>query len=357
MQRIERYGVIALVLLLVTIASISFWEDGSATYAGDNSGNDGARLATAAVDRYEPPRVAETGRRSTSRGSLAVDPNLPERGKRNGTARGRTPGTIAGSDRSAIAGGGAPTRGGEAGRENLRNAGRGRLGGSLTPGFRTTTQGRAQDPEPREQAVPFPASLVQPRSTPAGAGAEHVGEREQLSRNLPAESVTPRLGSSAVVNAVYVVESGDTLGDISFQTLGTSKRWREIQALNGNVDPASLHVGQELRLPAGGVVPTARSTEKAAKAVHVVNGGGAPRSSQGRRYTVKPGDVLSTIAQRELGSARRWREIVAANPGLQPESLLIGSVLALPAGTNLPATSSTLLARAGLTPPKRNRVR
>ena len=51
-----------------------------------------------------------------------------------------------------------------------------------------------------------------------------------------------------------------------------------------------------------------------------------------RRYTVTPGDELWDIAVRELGGGERWREIVAANPGLDPEAELVPhTVLLLPA--------------------------
>jgi nucleoid-associated protein YgaU len=36
-----------------------------------------------------------------------------------------------------------------------------------------------------------------------------------------------------------------------------------------------------------------------------------------RTYVVRPGDTLTRIAERELGAKERWREIAAANPGLE----------------------------------------
>jgi nucleoid-associated protein YgaU len=51
---------------------------------------------------------------------------------------------------------------------------------------------------------------------------------------------------------------------------------------------------------------------------------------ESRRYSVCPGDTLSEIAQRELGSARRWQELVAVNPGLDPSRLRIGQEILLP---------------------------
>lgn len=50
------------------------------------------------------------------------------------------------------------------------------------------------------------------------------------------------------------------------------------------------------------------------------------------QYEVRPGDELWDIAARELGGGERWREIVAANPGLDPHAELVaGEILLLPA--------------------------
>ena len=50
----------------------------------------------------------------------------------------------------------------------------------------------------------------------------------------------------------------------------------------------------------------------------------------GGTYVVKKGDMLSVISQRELGTSRRWREIVALNPGIRPDRLFVGARLKMP---------------------------
>jgi len=50
--------------------------------------------------------------------------------------------------------------------------------------------------------------------------------------------------------ASYTVKRGDTLGDISKRTLGTSKRWEEILELNKLDDEDDLKPGAVLKLPA-----------------------------------------------------------------------------------------------------------
>lgn len=49
-----------------------------------------------------------------------------------------------------------------------------------------------------------------------------------------------------------------------------------------------------------------------------------------KTHTIKLGDTLSSIAISSLGSANRWIEIHAANPGIDPEKLRVGTILILP---------------------------
>jgi nucleoid-associated protein YgaU len=52
----------------------------------------------------------------------------------------------------------------------------------------------------------------------------------------------------------------------------------------------------------------------------------------GATYTVKQGDTLSEIAERELGAASRWKEIFEANRGSisDPNRIGVGQKLKLP---------------------------
>ena len=54
-----------------------------------------------------------------------------------------------------------------------------------------------------------------------------------------------------------------------------------------------------------------------------------------RTYTVKSGDTLSKIAQKQLGDANRWREIFLLNRAIirDPDRIFAGQVLALPVDT------------------------
>jgi len=47
-------------------------------------------------------------------------------------------------------------------------------------------------------------------------------------------------------------------------------------------------------------------------------------------YTIQKGDTLWSIAKKHLGDGKRWKDIVAANPGLKPEKLKVGQKIVIP---------------------------
>jgi len=47
-------------------------------------------------------------------------------------------------------------------------------------------------------------------------------------------------------------------------------------------------------------------------------------------YTIAKGDTLWSIAKREYGNGQRWKDIAAANPGINPNKLRVGQQITLP---------------------------
>jgi len=154
-------------------------------------------------------------------------------------------------------------------------------------------------------------------SEPEGRGA--TVERRVAERS---EAVG---GVRTVASATYRVRPGDSLYAIAKRVLGDGNRWRELRALNERVvgPNGELSVGTVLRLPAsaGGSRPSG-------------SGGGAePRPSRDRRYyVVKPGDTLSVIAQRELGTVRKQGELLKVNASRirSADEIYVGMKLELP---------------------------
>jgi LysM repeat protein len=283
MQQIEKYGVIALVFLLVTIVAVSFWGD-------SKSPGFWSRLTGGAKEE-----VAQAT--ATDDSSAQVDPRAPV----------------------------------------------------------------ANDP------------FAQPRELPTG---EMVGGSAVVGANAGAGGADANASNQAMVAAssttqletTYTVKSGDSLARIARSQLGSEARWTEIQALNPGVTPKNLKVGQSLLLPVGsaalGVAPVAAASQatsaaptgakvapsrmdskpKAAvapKSSAATQPAAAPKSKSGRVYTVKAGDTLQRIAERECGSAKLVAQIKALNPGLEPDKIKVGAKINLPAqGGALVASSA-----------------
>jgi nucleoid-associated protein YgaU len=296
MQRIERYGVIALVFLLVTILAVSLWGEGEgrakevlASLRG------GAGEKVAAAEREKPARAPTS--------------KTPLTGPRTGPRRAAPMSTLAEADPD--------------GRPKKRGRGK-------SPEVGTPAQD-ARDGAAPTRTLPTPKNVASDRTQSQAPAKQPEPERAQLvQRNAP------RKPASANQGRFYVVRPNETLSEIAQRELGTYKRWTEIQALNGDLDPAKLREGMKLRLPAKGsqaaAARVAEAVQPPAKKPLPTPGATKPKVNGHGSYTVQSGDVLGVIAQRELGSAKRWPEIVALNPGLDPDRVPVGTRLVMPAG-------------------------
>jgi nucleoid-associated protein YgaU len=56
--------------------------------------------------------------------------------------------------------------------------------------------------------------------------------------------------------------------------------------------------------------------------------------AEAKVHVVKSGEYLSDIAQQYLGSAKRWPELIKANPGLNPSALKVGQKVNIPAAAS-----------------------
>lgn len=305
MQQIERYGVIALVFLLVTIVAISFWGDSkSPGFWGRLTGkNQPKKEEVAKIDPAVPPVIA--------------DPNLPLSQDPAGT-----------SPVSTLSVGENPLP------DALHNPA---LGNQPPMG-------------------PAPAPLTNGPSVTDVLTSGPVNPTPPTGLEL---STTPPPARPARAAATeYVVQRGDSLARIARKQLGAESRWQEIANLNPTVDPKSLNVGQKLVMPEGAAPvaskqPAARTEIAAAPKPAPKKSTAKPAVASGRACTVQKGDTLRSIARRELGDERRWKEIASANPGIDPSKLAIGMRV------KLPAKDAELLASASAPSspaPKKGRV-
>ncbi len=342
MQRIERYGVIALVFLLVTILAVSLW--GEKEFPGDGHGDAVAGELLAGAPRPDAPmhRAGPAAYTTPVTATSARDRALPTSDHtqaRNATPRERSrslnPNVLDPIDEpDQSAGGAAPER---------RRRGRNALPTPSTaprsvPSTTAPASGRSTESESRSRR---PSDAVQ-------AATEYAPRREQR------EQVTARAAAVTSMRTC-VVASGETLSQIAQRELGTYKRWPEIAELNGGLDPAKVRKGMVLKLPERDSAQAARAIAAAMPVVNRAEQQPAPQpvAAQGERiYRVQKGDVLSVISQRELGTSKRWKEIVALNPEVDPERLIVGQKLILPGRAGQPVID-TRVAKADTSPAQR----
>ncbi|MEM6334376.1 MAG: LysM domain-containing protein [Planctomycetota bacterium] len=203
---------------------------------------------------------------------------------------------------SAIDGRNAPTFAEVSDRETLADDGP----PVLDSGF-TTVAGES-DLYVVEEPAPTVLSVEQPTPSPLVRFVEPSG-------GSGASSGATTGGGSAATRR-HTIAAGDTLSEISEQYYGTARRWQEIAAANPGVDPNRLIVGNTLVIP-GGAAASSGSRGSAAR------GGG-------RVHVVAAGDTLSEISQQYYGTATRWQEIAAANPGVDPNRMSVGAELVIP---------------------------
>ncbi|MEV8094620.1 LysM peptidoglycan-binding domain-containing protein [Kitasatospora sp. NPDC085879] len=174
---------------------------------------------------------------------------------------------------------------------------------------------------------------------------------------LPAAAPAAAPAAPAQDHPVYTVRDtrpADSLWSIAEHRLGSGERWQEIARLNdGRVMDDSgrrfdadrpIHPGWKLLMPGDAKPDTASGTPAPQQAPAP-----APQHSS---VTVVPGDSLSAIARRELGSGDEWPKLFEANRGVRapdgerltdPDVLVPGMVLAIPGapaadpGTQQPA--------------------
>lgn len=132
----------------------------------------------------------------------------------------------------------------------------------------------------------------------------------------PVRSTAERAAATTEVR--HVIRQGETLTGIVRRYYGSRSRAIVNAVFQANrsvlTSPDTMIAGRVLRLPnIKGSAP--RPNPSAGEApLATVAANPAPRQpADYRLYTVKKGDLLGTIAQRELGGARRWKEILALN--------------------------------------------
>ncbi|CAA9288420.1 MAG: CBM50 [uncultured Friedmanniella sp.] len=162
----------------------------------------------------------------------------------------------------------------------------------------------------------LPPAVAEARASPPPAPPAAERTAVPSAARAPTRPVDP----SAVV---HEVQAGDDLWTLAERYYGRGPDWRRIAAANPDRltgGPDRLEVGWRLQVP--GIRPST-SADGAAERV----------PADAATVTVRPGDSLSTIAERQLGDDARWPELFDANRAVldDPDVLETGQRLHLPA--------------------------
>ena len=171
---------------------------------------------------------------------------------------------------------------------------------------REVAAGGTQPPAPQVAQV-TPVNLNTPGPVPS---------------TLPTTVIPTPPTSPTTPDRVHTVVSGDSVFKLSAKYYGDGKVWRKVARYNGLPEqPApALKIGQQLKFPAAEVLlgraPTPAEARAMAAAPTPRTTAAAPATQKTRAYTVKKGDTLAEIAQRELGTVRRAKDILELNKGV-----------------------------------------
>lgn len=369
MQQIERYGIIALLFLVVSIVVVALWDPEPAGPTEDVRSDQASTVAAAPARQQRAPAVDQQ-RNAQSRSAQVQSSQFSDRASAPATG---TRGTRVAQANSAPLDLGGETAARRRGRNSNRSE---QQASSSRPAMPVASQPTYSGPSSltREKtrqnsgARRTAASVDAQRAADLSAGnrasaartqkaqalARQKAQAETRSKPVPAKAAlvsatTRNVAASQPLRASYVVRSGDSLERIARRELGDGARWREVAELNGIKNPNLVRVGQKLTLP-GAAVASSNAKTRAPQAPARAEKTRAKRS--GNTYVVAKGDVLSRIAERELGSSKRWREIVELNPGLDPAKLFVGKRLVMPGGASKAKPAPQPVAQ----PAPRNRV-
>ena len=138
----------------------------------------------------------------------------------------------------------------------------------------------------------------------------------------------------------HTVAEGELLGDLSKQYYGTATKWELIAAANNISDPGRIQVGARLLIPQDGTTSTPVGP--------TTTGDREAPTGAGQHYTIEEGDFLGKISTKFYQTSQKWEQILAANPGIDPDNLRVGQKIWIP---QINATNTT---NSGTTSPRAN---
>jgi nucleoid-associated protein YgaU len=116
------------------------------------------------------------------------------------------------------------------------------------------------------------------------------------------------------------------------KTEGTKEGMKENTGTSGNTEEKTGEMKGNTETTPEQAAPNPKSEEGSQPMRRPEEGttGKIEGGMEGNQYTVKPGDTLSRIARRTLGSSAKWKEIAELNNLNEPYTLHVGQRLTLP---------------------------
>jgi nucleoid-associated protein YgaU len=269
MQQIERFGVIALVFLLITIVAVSFWGDSKSP--GFWSRLTGHAKQEPTADHILPP-ASSTDTALTPPAPLDLDPK-----------------SSLATDVSA----------------------------PVTPIAAPKNDALANHTAAAPGTDISPTQPVTPPAAPAANTGEYVVQKgDSLAliarRTLGKES---RWTEIAAINPGLTPKNLRVGAKIALPTGATAS------AAPTTAPTSAPTTAAKTKSKAGEPAPKPKSEVAAAPEKKV---------AAGPSCKVQKGDTFKAIARRELGSDERWKEIAELNPGVSSSKLAVGQTLRLP---------------------------
>lgn len=195
--------------------------------------------------------------------------------------------------------------------------------------------------------APPTAAVDSSPAQPTGAAAALDPPADPITTALhtppPSDDKATRAIDARVAFPTHMIKKGDTLWTIAQEHYGDAHLHTKLEEFNkGRVgEDGALYPGATLLIPPRDVLlgkrkplPSDASPQVAAKPEPLkaaTKPEPAKAAPPARSYTVKSGDTLAVISQRTLGTAKRWKEIADLNKLSDPDVVVVGAVLKIPA--------------------------
>lgn len=181
-----------------------------------------------------------------------------------------------------------------------------------------TSDRRLSMPAPRPEPAPLLPRVGEPRAPRPQPDAMPV--------RLPPAAPPPA--------RVHEVRSGESLSSIAHRYYGEVGLTERLAKHNGVTDPDMLWAGRTIEIPPAAVLNGDAAAPPASEPVATPPPETAGETAPHGTYRVRPGDSLSTIAQRFMSSAGQWRRLYELNRDVisDPNEVQAGTVLRIPSG-------------------------